>query len=78
MTESQVVQRWTEEARREGELRATRKRLLQVLHTRFPGVVPTEVEEMVNHQDSMAVLDEWFQAALAAFSMESFVAVLRR
>lgn len=78
MIESQLVQEWTADARREAELATGRDYLLRMLKARFPGPLPEEVIELINHQESGEVLSDWFDAALRVASLEEFQAVLRR
>jgi hypothetical protein len=78
MTESKVVNRWIEQARREGRILALRKSLLKLAQGRFPGCIPAEVVDLINRQDNQELLDEWFQAAISAASAEEFQSVLRR
>jgi len=47
MVESQLVLEWTAAARREGEIKNARTWLLKLLELRFPGLVPTEVREVI-------------------------------
>jgi hypothetical protein len=78
MTESQVVNEWTRQAESRAKLVERRLALLELLEGRFPGVVPPEVVKLINEQESLELLDDWFRAALRAFSFEQFLAVLRR
>ncbi len=78
MTESQVVNEWMSKGRAEGRLEASRQKLLDLLEGRFPGQVPGEVTRLVNEQESLALLDDWFWEAVRAFTFEQFLAVLKR
>jgi hypothetical protein len=78
MTESQVVNRWIEKAVQEAELNKARTFLLRALEQRFPGAVSQDVIETINTQPSLPLLEDWFNVALRANSIEEFVAVLRR
>jgi hypothetical protein len=78
MVESQLVQEWTADARREGGLVMGREFLLGFLKKRFPDSVPAEVVGLINQQDSADLLRDWFFAAVDASSLEEFLAVLRR
>jgi hypothetical protein len=78
MTESMLVNRWTEEARREARLLTRREDVLEVVQTRFPGAIPAEIVDLIRRQESEELLKEWFQAALKAPSAEEFLAVVRR
>jgi hypothetical protein len=78
MTESQVVNEWINQGMAAGTLREARRKLLQLLTARFPGAVPDEVVRLINEQDSLPLLDDWFQAALRAFTVEQFLDALKR
>jgi len=78
MIESQLVWEWTADARRESELATRREDLLLTLKTRFPDPLPQEIADLINRQDSVEVLRDWFTAALRAGSLEEFIAVVRR
>jgi hypothetical protein len=73
MTESQVVNEWISQ----GALRNQRENLLQALELRFPGAVTDEITRLVNDQESMELLNDWFRAALKAGTFEEFLAVLK-
>lgn len=72
MVESQVIGRWKQEGRQEGQLEMQRKDLLKVLRSRFGATLPSEVETAVQQQTQPDVLARWFDAALAADSLEAF------
>jgi hypothetical protein len=78
MTESQVVNEWIQQGEVQGELKRQRRNLLQALSARFPGAVTEEITRLVNEQDSLPLLDDWFQAALHAATFEQFLDVLKR
>jgi hypothetical protein len=78
MTESQVVNEWTSQAEARGELKRSRKNLLELLEGRFPGLIPAEVVKLINEQESQELLDDWFRAGVRAFTFEQFLAVLKR
>jgi hypothetical protein len=73
MTESQVVNEWISQ----GEIKGKREVLLQILTVRFPGAVTEEIARLITEQDSLALLDNWLQAALRAYTFEQFLAVLK-
>jgi hypothetical protein len=73
MTESQIVNRWISR----GELNRARADLLQTLRVRFPESTSPDVVQMVEQQQSLALLDEWFAAALRATTFEQFRQGLR-
>ena len=77
-TESQVVNSWVQEARDQARLEEAREILLRILRKRFPGALTPDVLETINAQPSLEILHDWLDTALAAFSPEAFVAVLRR
>jgi hypothetical protein len=78
MTESKVVSEWIEEAVQQAQVKEARENLLRILRRRFPSVLTEDVLGTVNAQSSLDLLHYWFDAALAVFSPEEFLAVLRR
>ena len=57
MKESQAVLGWKREGMLEGEVRATRKALLQVLGARFPGALPDDVRLAVEGTNDVHARD---------------------
>jgi len=78
MMESQVVREWTEEACHQREVKTMRKVLILTIKRRFPDPIPAEVATLIDQQDSVEVLTDWFDAALNAQTFQDFIAVLRR
>jgi hypothetical protein len=78
MTESQVVNEWISQGKAEGKLETQRENLQEVLKDRFPGLVPNEVVQLIQHQESLDLLHDWFRAAVRASSFEEFLAVVKR
>jgi hypothetical protein len=78
MTESMLVNSWTEEARREARILARREDLLRLAQRRFPGAIPAEVVDLIRRQDSEELIGAWFDAAIDAATAEEFLAVVRR
>jgi hypothetical protein len=78
MTESQVVNEWMSQGEARGKLLDRRQSLLELLQERFPGLVPAEVVKLINEQESLELLVNWFRAAIHAFTFQDFLAVLRR
>jgi hypothetical protein len=78
MTESQVVNEWINQGEVKGELKTQRKNLLRLLNIRYAGLVSNEVTQLIQHQDSLELLGDWFDAAAGASSFEQFLAVLKR
>jgi hypothetical protein len=78
MTESQVVNEWIRQGEVKGKLEQGRQKLLEALAIRFPGAVTEEVVRLVNGQDSLPLLDDWFRAALRADTFEQFLHVLKQ
>jgi hypothetical protein len=74
MTESQAVNEWINM----GVLKNQRQNLLELLEGRFPGAVPKEVAQLIQHQESLELLHDWFQAAVRANTFEQFLDVLKR
>jgi hypothetical protein len=78
MTESKVVNQWIEEALKQGRLEGARESILRVLRRRFPAALTEDVLGAINAQPSLDMLHGWLDGALAAFSAEEFLALLRR
>lgn len=78
MTESQVVNEWISQGEARGELKNQRQNLLDLLESAFPGAIPQDVVRLIQHQDSLEVLRDWFKAALRAKTPEQFLGVLKR
>ena len=78
MTESQVVNEWIRQGEAKGKLETQRQNLLKLLNKRFPGLVPDEVVRLVNEQESLDLLGDWFDAAAGAYTFQQFMDVLKR
>jgi hypothetical protein len=78
MTESQVVNEWIRQGEAEGKLLAQRKYLKRLLEIRFPGLLSNEVAQLIQQQDSLDLLEVWFDAAARACNFEQFLAVVTR
>jgi len=78
LTESQVVNEWIEKACADTQLKDARAFVKRVLRRRFGDALPSEVLETINAQPSTELLEDWFDAALGAASLQEFLAVLRR
>lgn len=78
MTESQVVNDWISKGEAKGELRKEQQLLLRLLNKRFPGAVPPEVAKLISEQESLDLLNHWFDAAASAVTYDEFFAVLKR
>ncbi len=78
MTESQVVNDWISQGEAKGKLTERRQKLLRLLAKRFPGAVPDDVVRLVNEQESLDILDHWFDAAAEAYAFPQFMDVLKR
>ena len=64
---------------REGsELKARRELLVRLLNNQFPGAVPAGVTTLINEQESLDLLDHWFDAAVDAATVEEFMAVVKQ
>jgi len=74
MTESTFVNEWIDK----GELRRQRSLLLRLLNRRFPQQLPQQVNDLIRTQESMDLLESWFDAATDAQSFEEFMNVLKR
>lgn len=58
MTESQVVNEWISQGEAQGELKASRQKLLEAITLRFPGCAPADVIRLINQQESIPMLDD--------------------
>ena len=63
---------------KKGSLTTQRQNINEILSDRFAGEVPEEVVQLINQQESMELLHDWFRAAYRADTFEAFMAVLRR
>jgi hypothetical protein len=73
MTESQVANRWINL----GEVKKARKALRELLQGRFPGSASEELGQVIQNQDSLPLLGDWFRATVQANTFEQFLAVLK-
>jgi hypothetical protein len=78
MTESQVVNEWISQGEARGKLAAQRQSLPELLEGRFPGAVPKDVVQLIQQQESVELLYDWFKAAVRAYSFDQFLAVLKK
>jgi hypothetical protein len=79
MTESQVVNEWISQGKAEGNLERQRQNLLELLEGHFPGAVPSDVVQLIQQQDSLELLHDWFKAAVRpSTTLEHFLAVLKK
>ncbi len=72
-TESEVVNEWIST----GVARGRREALLEALTVRFPGAVTNEVVKLINEQESLPLLNDWFRTALRVDKFEQFVNALK-
>ncbi|MGL4552866.1 MAG: hypothetical protein ACRC33_16945, partial [Gemmataceae bacterium] len=77
-TESQVVNEWIRDGVAKGEMARARADLLRLIRRRLADPVPSDITEAINTQPSLALFDDWFDAASTAANLDEFVAVLRR
>ena len=78
MTESQVVNEWISQGEAKGQLKELRLNLLELLEGRFPGIIPADVVRLIQQQESMEVLHDWFKGAVRAYSFEHFMVELKK
>jgi hypothetical protein len=79
MTESQVVNEWISQGDAQATLRERRQLLLEALEGRFPGAVPKDVVQLIQQQDSLELLHDWFKVAVrASTTFEQFLDVLKK
>jgi hypothetical protein len=74
VTESELENQLIEEY----SLHTWRKALLRMIQRRLPDAATPDVERAITDQPSLALLQEWFDAASIAHTAEDFLAVLRR
>ena len=78
MTESMIVNGWIRQGEVKGQLASHRQKLLRLLERKFAGLVPAEIARAISQQESLEVLDLWFDEAISAITMEEFIAASRR
>ena len=78
MTESMIVNGWIRQGEVKGLLTQSRQKLLRLVERKFVGLVPAEIARAINQQESLEILDLWFDEAIAANTIEDFIAVSRR
>jgi hypothetical protein len=78
VTESQVVNRWIAQAQTEAKLERGRADVVRILEKRFAGQITAAIVATINAQPSLALLDEWMDAAITATTLEQFLAVVRQ
>ena len=78
LTESEVVNDWLRRGNERGMLRERRRALLQNIDLRFPGQLPADFREMVEHQDDLALLNVWLREVTLSVDFDAVLAVLRR
>jgi hypothetical protein len=77
--ESQVMNAIRERAAKKAVLQERRENLLRLLRQRFPGVpIPDDVRELVTNQDSLDLLQIWFDLILPARTMDEYRDRLRQ
>jgi flagellar biosynthesis/type III secretory pathway protein FliH len=73
---SQQVQEWQAEAlqrgRAEGKAEGKAEAVIATLQLRFPKKLPKKLQQLVLQTTDLALLDQWFQTAHAADSLEDF------
>ncbi len=75
---SSVVNEWISRGEARGKLVNQRQNLLKLLTKRFPADVPDNVVQLINEQESLDILDHWFDAAADAYTFQQFLAVLKQ
>ncbi len=78
MTESQVVNEWINQGEAKGKLVTQRQNLLRLLTKRLPGAVPDDVVRLIDEQESLNILDHWFDAAAEAYTFQQFMDVVKQ
>jgi hypothetical protein len=78
VTESPLLNSWLQQAADRKALEQGREWLLDCLRTRFPADLTPEVIATINQQPSVALLHDWYKAALTASTSAEFLAALRQ
>ena len=78
VSDCEIVNEWTSQARLEERLLVQRETLLDALNTRFPEATPPETSRLIQEQVSSDVLKVWLRAALRVSSFAEFLAVVTR
>ena len=78
LTESAIVNEWKQEAWDEATLRERRKNLLKTIDRKYPDRLPAPFREMIEQQESPAILDLWQDAAIDATDFDAVLAALRQ
>jgi len=78
MTESQVVNEWVNRGETKGNLQTKRRDVVRLVGLRFPGQSMPEVIQLINQQESMPILEDWFDSAATVLTFEEFVRVLKQ
>jgi hypothetical protein len=69
---------WLEQIRTEGDLRAMRAAVQDVLEVRFPGAVPPEVTEAIRQEMKLPLLQQSHRLAVTVKSPEEVRAFLQQ
>jgi len=77
MTESALVNGWIRQGGVCGELRQLRQHVIELLEIRFPEAVTPDLVKLVEHQEALSQLEEWFRAIAGAERYDDFLRVLR-
>jgi hypothetical protein len=72
MTESPLVNKWQEEARKEARIATRIEALRRAIQLRFGTPVPADLEDQLAALTSKAEWERWFDASLAAPSLDAF------
>jgi hypothetical protein len=77
MTESAIVNRWQDEARKEARIETRMEDVRRAIYLRFGAPVPADLEDQLAAIKSKAELDHWFDASLTAPSLDAFRAAVQ-
>src|SRR3954447_4448458 len=64
MTESEIVNGWIEKGLHLGQVRSKRESLATLVNRRFPGAIPQDYLDLIARQESVEILNVWFEAAI--------------
>ena len=77
MTESPLVNKWQEEARREARIETGMEVVRPAIYLRFGTPVPADLDEQLAAIKNKAEVDRWFDASQTAPSLDAFRAAVQ-
>lgn len=77
MTESAIVNKWQNAARKEARVETRMEDVRRAISLRFGTPVPADLEDQLAAIKSIRELDRWFDASLTALSLDAFRAAVQ-